>query len=121
MNVDIKDSELLACPFCGDAPQIERDGRFEDVACLNIYCLVQPRALGASTRSARETWNGRRALTRLSFTMRPGDVSATRVECANYRERLRFAWHFLKVAGSFMKPSRTSVTSNIIQGPIIRS
>ena len=59
MKVDIKDSELLPCPFCGDAAQIEQKGDVEDIACLNIYCLVQPRALGATTKAARETWNTR--------------------------------------------------------------
>lgn len=56
---DIKDDELMSCPFCGDKPQIEHDKEFEDIACLNIYCMVQPRALGLSTKSARETWNTR--------------------------------------------------------------
>lgn len=58
-EVDIQDHELLCCPFCGDSPQIERSGEFEDIACLNIRCLVQPRALGVKTQPARETWNTR--------------------------------------------------------------
>jgi len=57
--VDIRDDELLPCPFCGDAAQVEEDGDFEDIACLNIHCLVQPRALGVDSRPARETWNTR--------------------------------------------------------------
>lgn len=59
MKADIRDDELLSCPFCGDNPQLEQRGEFEDVACLNIYCLVQPRALDARTKAARETWNTR--------------------------------------------------------------
>lgn len=50
--------------------------------------------------------------------LKPGESSAMTIYCNNYRERLRFAWHFFKVAASFLKPSRKSVTSNIIQGPI---
>lgn len=59
LKVDIKDDELLSCPFCGAAPQIEKEGEFEDIACLNIYCFVQPRALGCEGKAARETWNTR--------------------------------------------------------------
>lgn len=59
MTVDIHDDELLCCPFCGDRPHVERDGEFEDIACLNTYCLVQPRAAGTSDKAARETWNTR--------------------------------------------------------------
>lgn len=58
-TVDIKDEELLCCPFCGDKPQVEQNGEFEDVECQNVGCLVQPRALGISTKAARETWNTR--------------------------------------------------------------
>lgn len=57
MEANIKDDELLGCPFCGARPELEREGEHEDIACLNTSCLVQPRALGIAEYPARQTWN----------------------------------------------------------------
>lgn len=51
--------ELLPCPFCGFPPEVEQENQFEDVACYNVGCLVQPKALGLVSHPARETWNTR--------------------------------------------------------------
>lgn len=56
---NIAEDELLSCPFCGARPELETGGAYEDVACVNPLCLVQPTATGVSETSARETWNTR--------------------------------------------------------------
>ena len=61
---------LLPCPFCGSAPCVETDSKFEDVGCFNVACLVQPRALGIADCPARRTWN-----TRTSAVSGDNDVS----------------------------------------------
>jgi hypothetical protein len=55
-------------------------------------------------------------LRRVTFALKPGESSAITIHCETYRERLRFAWHFFKVAVVLLKPSKKSVTSNVIQG-----
>lgn len=56
----MSEANLKPCPFCGVQPEIEdRNGHWKDVACLNVHCLVQPRALDCSVISAFETWNRR--------------------------------------------------------------
>lgn len=79
-NVMSEKDELLPCPFCGDKPQLEEseDG-YQDVACLNVYCLVQPRALAAKERRADTTWNTR---ARPSV---PDAVAAAREIVANWK------------------------------------
>lgn len=59
--VDIRDDELLSCPFCGSDPTIYRTAEIESVACTNPDCAVQPAAYGllCDGRAAREVWNTR--------------------------------------------------------------
>lgn len=65
----------------------------------------------------RELWMAKmQELQCVRFNLKPGESSATTFYCTTYRERLRCAWHFFKVAASFLKPSCKSVTSNIIKG-----
>lgn len=56
----VGEQQLLPCPFCGAMPAVtHEDGPHENVECENVYCLVQPRALGITARRAHDTWNTR--------------------------------------------------------------
>ena len=52
---------LLGCPFCGEAPKVERsaDRRWYRISCDNARCGAQVQAVGSSLPIASRNWNRR--------------------------------------------------------------
>lgn len=56
-------AELLPCPFCGDAPEVEPwhggGPNKHMVGCVNDNCSAQPDVAGATRAKAIAAWNRR--------------------------------------------------------------